>query len=141
MTNQSLKREIHLKRHGPRGFTLLELMIVISIIFILLGMAAAQYVTAVRHAREATLGESLRAMREQIQYFTMDKKAAPQSLEDLVQAHYLREVPIDPITRAKDWVPVFEDVVLSPEQSGTGITDLRSNSHSVGSDGRPYSEW
>src|SRR5260370_32204915 len=115
------------------GFTLLELMIVITIILILLAMAAGRYDRAVMRSREAVLKQDLQEMRKAIDSYTLDKEAAPQSLDDLVQAAYLREVPIDPITRVKDWVPQFDSVVMSPEQTTTGIVDVHSNSGNVSS--------
>src|SRR6185312_5778677 len=86
-----------------RGFTLIELMIVITIIFILIGIAAARYDVSVQRAKEATLKTDLAVMRQAIDNYTLDKEAAPQSLDDLVnpQAPYLREVPIDPMTHQK----------------------------------------
>jgi len=111
-----------------RGFTLLELLIVISIIFILIGMAVGRYDRAQLRAREAVLRTDLQTMRSAIDNFTLDKQAAPQSLEDLVTEKYLREIPVDPITHAKDWVLQYEDVALSPTQSGSGITDVHSAS-------------
>jgi len=130
------------KRRNEKGFTLIELMIVISIIFILLGMAIGRYDLAVQHAREAALKTNLQTMRNAIDNFTMDKMAAPQSLEDLKNAGYLREVPIDPITQQKDWVLDFEDVALSPTQSGTGITNVHSASTLVSKfDNTPYNTW
>jgi len=124
------------------GFTLIELMIVITIIFILLGLAAGEYRLSVIRAREAALRDDLHVMREAIDNYTVDKQSAPQSVEDLQQAHYLREVPTDPMTRAKDWQPVFEDVVLSPDQSGTGMTDVHSNSDKLSPfDQTPYNTW
>jgi general secretion pathway protein G len=123
------------------GFTLIELMIVISIILILIGMAAGMYQRSIQHAREATLKQDLVVMRMAIDNFTMDKQQAPQSLDDLVDSHYLREVPLDPISRQKDWVPHFSDTVLSPDQSGSGIDDVFSGSDQVGSDGKPYNSW
>lgn len=111
-----------------RGFTLIELMIVISIIFILIGMAVGSYRHSVQRAREAALKTDLQTMRNAIDNFTLDKQAAPQSLEDLTSSGYMREVPVDPITQAKDWVLQFEDVALSPTQSGSGITDVHSAS-------------
>lgn len=124
------------------GFTLLELMIVITIIFILIGMAAGRYDRAVQRAREAALHTDLQTMRNAIDNFTLDKQAAPQSLDDLKNAGYLREVPTDPITQAKDWVLDFEDVVLSPTQSGTGITNVHSASPQVSPfENTPYNTW
>ncbi|HUI74839.1 MAG TPA: prepilin-type N-terminal cleavage/methylation domain-containing protein [Candidatus Acidoferrum sp.] len=125
-----------------RGFTLIELMIVITIIFILLGIAAANYSKAVLRAREAVLHSDLQEMRKAIDSYTLDKEAAPQSLDDLVSAQYLRDVPTDPITQKKDWVPVFQDVILSPDQTTTGITDVHSSSDQVSPfEGTAYSSW
>src|SRR6267154_3136056 len=130
------------KRQGEKGFTLIELMIVISIIFILLGMAIGRYDLAVQHAREAALKTNLQTMRNAIDNFTMDKMAAPQSLEDLKNAGYLRVIPIDPITQQTAWVLDFEDVALSPTQSGTGITNVHSASTQASKlDGTPYNTW
>jgi general secretion pathway protein G len=124
-----------------RGFTLIELMIVISIILILIGIAAGMYQKSILHAREAVLRQDLQTMRQAIDNFTLDRQQAPQSLDDLVDAHYLREVPVDPITRQKDWVTHFGDTVLTPEQTGSGIDDVHSGSDQVGTNGQPYSTW
>jgi general secretion pathway protein G len=125
-----------------RGFTLIELMIVITIIFILLGLAAGRYDRSIARAREATLKQDLMVMREAIDNFTLDKQAAPQSLEDLHSAGYLREVPRDPITQATDWDPVFDNVVLSPDQVTTGMVDVHSHSsRNSPFDGTAYSSW
>ena len=130
------------KRGNEEGFTLIELMIVIMIIFILVGMAIGRYDLAVQRAREAALKTNLQTMRNAIDNFTMDKMSAPQSLEDLKTAGYLREIPIDPITQQKDWVLDFEDVALSPTQSGTGITNVHSASTQASKlDGTPYNTW
>lgn len=110
------------------GFTLIELMIVITIILILLGLAAGRYDVTIQHSREAVLHHDLQILREAIDNFTLDKQAAPQSLSDLQQAGYLREVPVDPITQAADWDPVFDNVVLSPDQVTTGMVDVHSHS-------------
>jgi general secretion pathway protein G len=126
------------------GFTLIELMLVITIIFILLGIAAVRYDRAVQHAREATLKSDLQVMRQAIDNYTLDKEAAPQSLEDLTnaQAPYLREIPTDPITRAKDWHLDFGDMVLSPDQTNNGVVDVHSNSDQVSPfDGTVYNTW
>jgi len=123
------------------GFTLIELMIVISIIAILVGIAALKYDKVVQRSKEAVLKTDLRTMRDAIDNYTLDKQAAPQSVEDLQQAGYLREVPLDPMTQARDWVPQFDSVVLSPEQTSTGMTNVHSNSNQKASDGTPYNEW
>src|SRR6202030_4732680 len=107
---------------GSRGgFTLIELMIVISIIFILLGLAAGRYDMTIQRSREAVLKHDLLIMREAIDNFTLDKQAAPQSLDDLQQAGYLREVPMDPMTQAKDWDPAFDNIVLRPNHVAIGV--------------------
>ena len=113
------------------GFTLLELMIVITIILILIAMAAGRYEQSVLRAKEAALKQDLNVMRKAIDQYTLDKQQAPGSLEELVLAGYLREVPTDPISKQKDWRVVYEDVSLSPDQSGTGITDVFSTSDKI----------
>ncbi len=124
------------------GFTLLELMIVITIILILIAMGAGRYDQSVARAREAALKQNLSVMRHAIEQYTLDKQAAPQSLEDLVGAGYLREIPTDPMTRKKDWRVDYEDVLLSPDQSGTGITDVHSSSDRLSPfENTPYSTW
>ena len=123
---------------------MIELMIVVSIIMILIGIAAGAYLKSVQRAKEATLKSDLSVMRRAIDNYTLDKEAAPQSLEDLVnpQSQYLREVPTDPMTNAKDWRVDFGDTVLSPDQSATGIVDVHSNSDKVSPfDGTPYNTW
>lgn len=124
------------------GFTLIELMIVIMIIMILVGIAAVEYQRSVQRAREATLKQDLQAMRQSIDNYTLDKQAAPQSLDDLAQAGYLRKVPLDPMTGAADWVAQYDSVVLSPEQTTTGLVDVHSNSSRVSPfENTPYNEW
>jgi general secretion pathway protein G len=133
---------MHTVRECVAGFTLIELMVVIAIILVLLGIAVTRYERAVLRAHEAVLHQDLQAMRQAIDNYTLDKEAAPQSLEDLENAGYLRSVPTDPITHAKDWRPEFKDVVLSPNQNTTGITDVHSNSDLVSPfEGTPYSSW
>ncbi len=131
-----------MNRRKQNGFTLIELMIVITIIFILIGMAVGRYDRAVQRSREAALKTDLQTMRSAIDNFTLDKQAAPQSLEDLTSEKYLREIPVDPMTHAKDWVLQYEDVLLSPTQSGSGITDVHSASTATSPfENTPYSSW
>ena len=127
---------------GEAGFTLIELMIVMTIIFILLGIAALRYDKSVLRAHEAVLHQDLQALRQSIDNYTLDKEAAPQSLEDLESAGYIHFVPTDPITHAKDWRLEFKDVVLSPDQSSTGVTDVHCSSDQISPfEGTPYSSW
>jgi general secretion pathway protein G len=130
------------RRVRSLGFTLIELMIVITIIFILIGIAAGRYDRSVIRARESTLKQDLQVMRQAIDNYTLDKQSAPQSVEALQEAGYLRVVPTDPMTQAKDWQPQFDEVVLSPDQTGTGMVDVHSNSDRTSPfDGTPYKEW
>jgi general secretion pathway protein G len=122
---------------------MLELMVVIAVILVLVAMAAGSYQRSIVRSREAVLKQDLATMRNSIQQYTLDKEQGPQSLDDLVSAGYLREVPIDPITRQRIWHTNFEDVLLSPDQSGgTGVTDVHSTSDTVSPfENTPYSSW
>jgi len=141
MCSFSFHRRVSLRARAYRGFTLLELMIVISIILILVGMAAGIYTRTVQHARESVLKKDLQTMREAIDNYTLDKQQAPQSLQDLVDAGYLRQVPIDPVTQQNDWVLHYGDMVLSTDQTSTGVDDVHSGSEQVSSNGTAYNTW
>src|SRR5438132_6008833 len=104
------------------GFTLREMMIVVTIILILLSLGSGLYMKSVTRSKEAALKQDLFVMRQAIEQYTLDKQTAPQSLEDLVSSGYLREIPTAPTTRAKDWQRAYAHVVLSPDQSGPVIT-------------------
>jgi general secretion pathway protein G len=129
-------------RRAQSGFTMIELIIVMAIMLILITLAIPHFVGAVKHAREAALKEDLQTMRTAIDTYTMDKQKGPQSLDDLIQAGYLKAIPEDPITRSKDtWVTDSTEAMYSLDETDPGITDIHSGSTDTGSDGQPYSSW
>ena len=129
-------------RKQDAGFTLMELMIVMMIIGILATLAIPSFKGAVKSAREAVLKEDLRVMRSAIDAYTMDKQKAPQSLDDLVQDGYLKVIPQDPMTKARDtWVTDTSDSLHTLDQTEPGIDDVHSGSQETGTDGQPYSTW
>ena len=132
------------KRNRSRGFTLLELMIVIFVMLILVSIAVPNFTRSVQRSREAVLRKILFTLRDLISQYTLDKQKAPQSLDDLVQAGYLKQIPKDPMTDQVDWVTEQEqdNTVMSPdEQDQGGIDDVHSASTAIGSDGNAYNTW
>ena len=128
------------RRQG--GFTLVELMVVMLIISVLAAIAIPAYIASLRNAREAVLKEDLHVMRQAIDSYTMDKEKGPESLDDLVQAGYLKEIPTDPMTHSSStWVTATSDVLESVDQSDPGINDVHSGSDEQGTNGQPYSSW
>ena len=140
---RSAVREVPPRFKNVRGFTLIELMIVMTIIMILASMAAVHYDRSVTRAKEAALHHDLSVMRDAIEQYTLDKQQAPQSLDELVSSGYLRAIPPDPVTGANDWVVASSDLLLSPdEMSNGGITDVHSASELKSPfEGTPYSSW
>lgn len=129
-------------RADARGFTLIEMVVVISLILVLLSIALPMYNQAILRAKESTLRQDLFTLRHVIQQYTLDKQKAPQALEDLVSAKYLKFIPKDPMTGREDtWQVEQEDSVLSPDQTQPGIVDVHSGSNLTASDGSAYSTW
>ena len=124
------------------GFTLLEMMIVITIMLILLSIGAGRYEMSITRAKKAALQQALSTMRRSIAQYPTDKEAPPQSLQDMVTAGYLRAIPVDPFTRRQDWHTSEDNVVLTPEQTQFGITDVHSASNQISPfEKTPYSSW
>jgi general secretion pathway protein G len=129
-------------RARQRGFTLIELMVVISIIVILMSVAIPRYQASILRARETVLRDDLYTLRSVIDQYTLDKQKAPQSLQDLVDSGYLKTLPLDPFTNSREsWVPATDDSIMSPDQSQPGIIDVHSGSDQKSSEGTAYSAW
>jgi general secretion pathway protein G len=123
-----------------RGFTLIEMVVVISLILILLSIALPMYNQSIIRARETTLRQNLATLNKVIDQYTLDKQKAPQSLEDLVSAGYLKVIPND-VDGTKDWVLEQEDSLKAIDQTQPGIVGVHSKSDQISSDGTPYSSW
>ena len=123
-----------------RGYTLIELIIVMAIVSILMAIAIPQYQKSIRRTKESLLNIHLQTLRTVIDEYTFDKKKAPQTLQDLVSEGYLRAVPIDPITGDNNWRLVIEDSLSAVDQTQPGIFDVHSLSDQISLEGVPYSE-
>jgi general secretion pathway protein G len=136
------ERTICSQGRGQRGFTLVELMVVMLIISVLAAIAIPAFIASIKSAREAVLKEDLHVLRQAIDSYTMDKQKGPTALDDLVQGGYLKEIPSDPMTHSTTtWVTATSDVLESIDQSDPGINDVHSGSDEVGTNGQPYSSW
>lgn len=124
-----------------RGYTLIELIIVMAIISILMAIAIPQYQKSIRRTKETLLHSHLQLLRTVIDEYTFDKKKAPQTLQDLVAEGYLRAVPMDPIAGNDQWREIQEDSLTAVDQTEPGIFDVRSLSDQISLEGTPYSEW
>jgi len=133
----------HERKTGPAaGFTMIELLIVISIIVVLASMGMTQYRNSVIRAREAVLKEDLFRMRDAIDQYYADRNKYPASLDDLVSEHYLREVPVDPMTQSKDtWQAVNAEANVNDTTAEPGIYDVKSGSDQPALDGTRYADW
>jgi len=123
------------------GFTLLEMMIVMIIMGILISIALPIYNTSLLRSREAVLRQDLFTLRSLISQYTLDKQKAPQSLDDLVQAGYLKTIPKDPMTNEANWEAKQEDILLTVDQQDPGIDDVHSASGATATDGTLYNTW
>ena len=132
-------------RSGSRrrfGYTLVEIIIVLTIISILVSIAVPLYQKALLRTKESVLRNNLFSMRTVIDEYTYDKQKAPQNLDDLVREGYLRQVPEDPITNSNQtWKIIMEDALTSVSQTEPGIYDVRSGSDKTSLEGTPYAEW
>lgn len=128
---------------AKNGFTLLEMMVVLTIILILAAVAAPSYRVAIVRAREAVLKDDLFTMRKVIDQYTLDKGKPPSSLDDLVSAGYLRGgLPVDPFTGSNQtWQADIEDVPISPEETVPGVVNVHSGSNAKSLEGTAYSSW
>ena len=124
------------------GFTLIELIIVMTVIGLLASIAIPSFINSVKRAREAVLKEDLHTMRSAIDGYTVDREQAPQTLDDLVQAGYLKSIPVDPMTSKSDtWITSQSDVLTSISETQGGISDVHSGAQGLATDGSSFNTW
>jgi general secretion pathway protein G len=138
----SRRQTVGWARRLQRGFTLIELMVVMAIISILIAIALPIYQKSVMRAKESVLRSNLFTLRTMIDEYTVDKQKAPESLQDLVSQGYLRQIPQDPLTNSdQTWRITMEDTAVGGSSSSPGIFDVHSGSDKTSLDGTPYSDW
>ena len=126
---------------GKKGFTLLELMIVVSIVGILVTLAIPQFQLSAMKAKETALKQNLFTMRAVLDQFYADRGDYPETLESLVEEKYLRAIPLDPMTKsASSWTEIYEEQEEG-DDSPAGVYDIKSGSDDVAGDGTPYKDW
>ena len=130
-------------RNGKRkAYTLIEIVIVLTIISILMSIAVPLYQKAILRTKESVLRNNLFTLRTVLDEYTYDKQKGAQTLQDLVSGGYLRQIPEDPITgNNQSWKIIMEDALTSVSQTEPGIFDVRSGSDKISLEGTPYSEW
>jgi general secretion pathway protein G len=128
-------------RRPQDGFTLLELIAVVSMIGILVSIALPNYRSAIVQSRESVLKEDLYRFRDLIDQYYADKGRYPASIQALEEEGYLRKMPVDPITGQPDWTPVFADPDPDNPGESPGVWDVKSASDAVSTAGTPYNEW
>lgn len=130
------------RTRGQRGFTLIELIVVLSLIVVIASMALVAYKDSVQRGREAVLRENLYRMREAIDQFYVDKGRYPRDLHELSSAGYIRAVPVDPMTQSADtWQAIPAEPDPNNPAAEIGIYDVKSGAEQTSLDGTPYSEW
>jgi general secretion pathway protein G len=134
--------KLSMLKRSLRGFTLIELMVVMAIISVLLAIALPIYQKSITRAKESVLRNNLFTLRTMIDEYTIDKQKAPESLQDLVSEGYLRQIPRDPMTNSdQTWKLIMEDTPIGGSTSTPGIFDVRSGSDKTSLDGTAYADW
>ena len=127
---------------NPRGFTMIELLVVVTLVIVLAGIGMATYTTSVKRAKEAVLAEDLFRMRDQIDQYNADKGTYPPDLNALVTEGYLRQIPKDPMTDSADtWQIVMSEPDPANPNAAPGVYNVKSGAEGTAMDGRPYAEW
>lgn len=129
------------RKRRSRGFTLIEMMIVVSLMLILVSIALPVYNRSILRTKESVLKQDLFTLRQVIDQYTLDKQKAPQTLDDIVQAGYMKQIPKDPFTAEANWTVDQEDATQAVDQQEPGIVDVHSASNLTATDGTVYSSW